>query len=58
MILAFFEISYLIRFVWDDYLNENLYDGSNFYYELSYDLVGYADGMSFVALLLFHRSNF
>lgn len=59
IILAFFGLSYLFRFLWDEFLGFRLLNLDNdFYFFLVYDIVSYADGLSFTALLLFHRSNF
>ena len=60
VILVFFGFSYLTRFVWDRYLNGKLFtpDKGMFIFWLTYDLVTYVDGLSFAALLLFHKSNF
>ena len=59
IVLAFFGLSYLFRFLWDEFLGFKLLNLDNdFYFFLVYDIVIYADGLSFTALLLFHRSNF
>ena len=59
IILAFFGLSYLFRFLWDEFLGFKLLNLNNeFYFFLVYDIVSYADGLSFTALLLFHRTNF
>ena len=59
IILVCFGLSYLIRFVWDEVLSGRLKDEDQmFLFYFVYDLVTYFDGMSFAALLFFHRSNF
>ena len=57
IILIFFGLSYLFRFVWDEFLLDLLFE-HDFICEFAYDLVSYFDGLSFAALLLFHKSNF
>ena len=57
--LVCFELSYLIRFVWDEYLAYKLYElATCFQCELVYDLLSYFEALSFVALLLCHKRNF
>ena len=59
IILIFFGLSYLIRFVWDEFLNALLMELEwYFIVELGYDIVCFFDGLSLAALLLFHKSNF
>ena len=58
IILVFFGLSYLIRFIWDAYLEAKIRSESIFEFEMVYDLVNFADGVSFAALLLFHNKNF
>ena len=59
IILIFFGLSYLVRFVWDEFLHELLCSLESLFFNwLVYDLIGYIDGLSFAALLLFHKSNF
>ena len=54
VILIFFELSYLIRFLWDvTFKTRNTFVGI-----LCYDIVSYIDGFAFLALLLSHRKNF
>ena len=57
VILIFFELSYLLRFVWDVFIAD-VYDSDVFYYELGYDTMAYAEGLAFMALLLQHNRNF
>lgn len=62
VILIFFEISYLTRFVWDQYISASFeskdYCDNEFAYEIGYDMSLYIDVLPFIALLLFHYSNF
>ena len=57
VILIFFELSYLMRFIWDKFIADAS-DLSLFYYELGYDMMAYAGGLAFMALLLQHNRNF
>ena len=60
IILFFFELSYLVRFLWDKFISPALYDANAplFYYALLYDLMAYAEGLAFMVLLLQHSCNF
>ena len=62
VILIFFEISYLTRFVWDQYISASFESKDpcvdEFAYEIGYDMSLYIDVLPFIALLLFHYSNF
>ena len=52
-------MSYLSRYVFDEFFNAKLIEqGDAFKFWLSYDLILYAEGLAYVALLLFHKSNF
>ena len=56
IILFFFELSYLLRFFWDDIFAPEIAD--SFAREIVYDLIAFADGLAFTALLIFHKNNF
>ena len=59
IVLFFFSLSYLVRFIWDEFLFEHFNgSGEMFGIFLGYDIVYYIDGMTFLALLLLHRNNF
>ena len=59
LILIGFELSYLIRFAWDAYLVNSTFNKNNmFNFWLAFDIVNYAAGLTYAALLLFHRKNF
>ena len=47
IILFLFELSYLFRFIWDQYLSPNLQSGG-FTYEISYDISLYLDILPFI----------
>ena len=59
-ILVVYGFSYLLRFVWDEVIRETLLEKTDdvFLFYLVFDVVGYAEGLSLAALLLFHKSNF
>ena len=58
-ILVFFELGFLSRFVWDAILAELLFNEEKWFAIcMVYDLIAYLEGLSFSALLLFHRNNF
>ena len=51
--LTFFELSYLTRFIWDNFL---VYDfADKLEYELFLDLFAYIDIVPFIFLLMIHR---
>ena len=55
--LCCFELSYLIRAIWD--LKSSPLQYSNFFlYCILWDVVAIIDGLSFFALLYFHYRNF
>ena len=60
--LFFFGLSYLVRFIWDNFQKFifNLEDENYqvFKYEISYLVVVTIDGLSFLALLTCHFFNF
>ena len=58
--MIFFELSYLMRFLWDEIFNKMLMkDDSTLYsYLMLAQTVLILDGVSFLVLLLFHRMNF
>ena len=63
IILFFFELSYLLRFIWDNFIEELLLpedevDQSMFPYSLAYDSLVYVEGLAFMTLLLQHTCNF
>ena len=59
LILISFEVSYLIRFAWDVYLVKSTFDINNmFNFWLAFDITNYVAGLTYAALLLFHRKNF
>ena len=57
IILIFFALSYLYRFLWDLYVNAALQDFPFASY-ICYDLSLYLDVLPFIGLLLFHNKNF
>ena len=58
--MVFFELSYLMRFLWDEIFNKLLMKSySTLYsYLMLAQTVLILDGVSFLVLLLFHRMNF
>ena len=57
IMLFFFELSYLFRFFWDQYLHK-IWKEKSFAYRTAYDVSLYIDVLPFIALLLFHWKNF
>ena len=57
ILLTFFEISYLSRYLWDEFVGEMLLD-DNFAYGIGFDASLYIDVLPFIGLLLFHYKNF
>ena len=56
VILFLFELSYLSRFLWDQFLCERLED--EYKNDIVFDICLYIDVLPFIGLLLFHRKNF
>ena len=62
IILFFFELSFLFRFVFDSIIapqiTKNYENWSYFQTEFTYDIVVFTEGLSFIFLLFFHFKNF
>ena len=59
IILIFFEMSFFVRFLWDDYLEEKINNnGTIFTYLMVNEIVVVFEGLSFSTLLMFHFINF
>ena len=62
--MFFFGLSYLVRFAWDKFAawlsnsDEDFLMSFGLPYSLGFDLVSYAEGFAFIALLLQHSYNF
>ena len=57
--LIFFELSFLLRFMWDIVIVDLIYENSSlFAYFMIYDVIVLAEGLSFLALFVFHNKNF
>ena len=61
--LFFFELSYLSRFIYDQFLYNVFYDCENqkeeaFAFVITFDACLYLDVLPFIGLLLFHLKNF
>ena len=55
--LFFFELSYLSRFLWDQFA-KNILTYRSFANDMLYDVSLYLDVLPFIGLLLFHYKNF
>ena len=58
IVLFFFELSYLSRFLWDEFAITFINGNYEFGYFMLYDAITLCDGMSFLAILVFHKRNF
>ena len=57
--LVFFEASYLLRFLWDEFGTQLFLNKDKiFMYYILYDVVISFDAFSYLALLIFHFLNF
>ena len=56
-LLILFELSYLSRFLWDEFICEAL-ASTDFAYSIAFDASLYMDVLPFIGLLLFHYRNF
>ena len=57
-LLILFELSYLSRFIWDEYFDDALFFRNYFTYCMGFDASLYIDVLPFIGLLLFHYKNF
>ena len=57
ILLLLFELSYLSRFLWDEFISNAIKD-DDFAYETVFDACLYFDVLPFIGLLLFHYKNF
>ena len=58
VIMIFFGLSYLFRFIWDKSQTAFEDVSSSFGFFSMFDTIVLLDGLSFIALLAFHRQNF
>ena len=59
IVLLFFELSYGIRYVNDQFFSQQILEKRGLYaYFVSYQVIVALDGVSFLVLLLFHYRNF